>query len=146
MPQPLYNTIVGVQANFHVSYPIHVIERVKCIGYIRKRVLNSHLGSNPDPCCIQNRVITNCVIKRLRVYFQILNSGGTFAHIRCIMVHVKTSLILSVRSPVYMKESEITEKKNISEMSILCNQSKIIQTYKNSDLQCSCFAFSHFRN
>ena len=30
-PQPLYNTIVGVQANFSVSYPIRVIMRVKCI-------------------------------------------------------------------------------------------------------------------
>ena len=30
-PQPLYNTIVGVQANFRVSYPIRVITRVKCI-------------------------------------------------------------------------------------------------------------------
>ena len=30
-PQPLYNTIVGVQANFHVSYSIRVITRVKCI-------------------------------------------------------------------------------------------------------------------
>ena len=29
-PQPLFNTIVGVQANFCVSYPIHVITRVKC--------------------------------------------------------------------------------------------------------------------
>ena len=29
--QPLYNTIVGVQANFHVSYPFRVITRVKCI-------------------------------------------------------------------------------------------------------------------
>ena len=65
-PQPLYNTIVGVQANFRVSYPIRVISRVKCIGYIGKGVLNSSLGSNPDPCCIQNRVITNRVIKRLR--------------------------------------------------------------------------------
>ena len=27
-PQPLYNTIVGVQANFRVSYPIRVISRV----------------------------------------------------------------------------------------------------------------------
>ena len=33
-PQPLYNTIVGVQANFRVSDPIHVISRVKCIDYI----------------------------------------------------------------------------------------------------------------
>ena len=30
-PQPLYNTIAGVQANFHVSYPINVIMSVKCI-------------------------------------------------------------------------------------------------------------------
>ena len=51
-PQPLYNTIVGVQANFRVSYPIRVILRVKCIGYIGKGVLNRNLGSNPDPCCI----------------------------------------------------------------------------------------------
>ena len=29
--QPLYNTISGVQANFRVSYPNHVITRVKCI-------------------------------------------------------------------------------------------------------------------
>ena len=30
-PQPLYNTIVGVQAHFRVSYPIRVITRVECI-------------------------------------------------------------------------------------------------------------------
>ena len=33
-PQPLYNTTVGVPANFCVSCPNHVISRVKCIGYI----------------------------------------------------------------------------------------------------------------
>ena len=27
----LYNTIHGVQSNFRVSYPFHVIMRVKCI-------------------------------------------------------------------------------------------------------------------
>ena len=27
-PQPLYNTVVGVQDNFRVSYPIRVITRV----------------------------------------------------------------------------------------------------------------------
>ena len=27
-PQPHYNTIVGIQANFRVSYPIRVITRV----------------------------------------------------------------------------------------------------------------------
>ena len=32
-PQPLYSSIVGVQASFRISYPIHVtgIRRVKCI-------------------------------------------------------------------------------------------------------------------
>ena len=30
-PQPLYNTIVGVQANIRVNYPNRVITRVKCI-------------------------------------------------------------------------------------------------------------------
>ena len=66
--RPLYNTIVavGVQASFRFSYPMHVIPRVKCINYIRKGVLNSQLGSKPDPCYIQKRVITNRVIKRFR--------------------------------------------------------------------------------
>ena len=31
--------------------------RVKCLDYIRKGILNSHLGSNSDPCNKQNRVI-----------------------------------------------------------------------------------------
>ena len=34
-PQPLYNTVFGVQASFHVSYPNCVISRVKCIGCTR---------------------------------------------------------------------------------------------------------------
>ena len=66
IPQPLYNTIVGVQDNFRVSYPNRVIMRVKCIGYIAKGILNCYLGSNSDPCYIQDRVITNRVIKRFR--------------------------------------------------------------------------------
>ena len=70
-PQPLYKTIVGVQANFRVSYPIRVILRVKCIDYIRKCVLNSHLGSNPNPCYIPNCVITNRVLKRFRYIIKI---------------------------------------------------------------------------
>ena len=36
---------------------------------IGKEVKNDHLGSNTDPCYIQNRVITNRVIKRLRCTF-----------------------------------------------------------------------------
>ena len=65
-PPPLYNTIVGVQASFRVSYPNRVITRVKCIDYIGKGTLNSHLGSNSDSCYIQNHVIMNRVIKRFR--------------------------------------------------------------------------------
>ena len=65
-PQPLYYTIVWVQANFRVSYPNRVVSRVKYIGYIVKGVLNSHLESNPDQCYIQNRVITNRVVRRFR--------------------------------------------------------------------------------
>ena len=68
-PQPLYNTIVWVQANFRVSYPNRVITRVKCIDYVEKGILNSHLGFISDPCYIQNRVITNRVIKRFRCIF-----------------------------------------------------------------------------
>ena len=34
--------------------------------HIAKSVLNDHLGSSNDPCYIQNRVILNHVIKRLR--------------------------------------------------------------------------------
>ena len=63
-PQPLYNTIFGIQANFRVSYPNRVISRGKCISYIGKGVFDSHLGSSSDPCYIQNRVISDRVIKR----------------------------------------------------------------------------------
>ena len=35
-------------------------------GYIGKGVLDSNLGSNPDPCYIQNCDILNRVIKRFR--------------------------------------------------------------------------------
>ena len=61
-PQPVYDTVAGVQANFRVSYPICVVARVKCIGYIGKGVLNSHLG----PILI--RVIPKSVLKRTGVY------------------------------------------------------------------------------
>ena len=71
-PQPLYNTIVGVQANFRVSYPIRVIWRVKLHRLLRlykKGVLNTHSGSNTYPSYIQNRIVTNRVIKRFRCIF-----------------------------------------------------------------------------
>ena len=38
-------------------------------SYIAKSVSNYHLGSTNDPCYIQNRVITNRVIKRLKCIF-----------------------------------------------------------------------------
>ena len=70
-PQPPYNSIARVQASFHVSYPNCVILRVKCIDYIGKGVLNSHLGANSDPWYIQNCVITNRVIKRFRCMWKL---------------------------------------------------------------------------
>ena len=57
-PQPLYNTIVGVQDNFRVSYPVR-----KIYTYIAK---SDHLGSMNDPCYIQNCAVMNRVIKRSR--------------------------------------------------------------------------------
>ena len=68
-PQPLYNTVVELQAKFHVSYAIRVILRVKGIDYIGKEVLNNHLGSNPDPSYIQKRVRNEPCYKGVQVYF-----------------------------------------------------------------------------
>ena len=82
-PQSLYNTIFGVQAHFRDSYPNPVISRVKCIGCIRKGVLNSHSGSNLDPCYNRNHVITNPVIKR----FRCMSGGHPF--LQTGLVHFK---------------------------------------------------------
>ena len=41
-------------------------------SYIRKSVLNDHLGSNTVPCFIRNCVITNRVIKRLDFRLQVI--------------------------------------------------------------------------
>ena len=43
-------------------------------SYIAKSILSDHLGSSIDPCCTQNGVITNRVIKRLRCM-----SGSSFS-------------------------------------------------------------------
>ena len=72
-PQPLYNTIVGVQANFRVSYPNPCYNESKMYSYIAKSVFDDHLGSSNEPCYIQNRVITNHVIKRTLRLMCILN-------------------------------------------------------------------------
>ena len=79
-PQPFNITIVGVQANFRVSYPIPVISRVECIDYIRKGVLNSHLGSNPDPCYIQNRVIMKCFTNMKRDLMKFIHANKDNYH------------------------------------------------------------------
>ena len=55
--------LLGVQADFHVSYPISVIMRVKCVDSIAKIV---QMGSNNDQSYIKNRVVTNHVKKRSR--------------------------------------------------------------------------------
>ena len=43
-PQPLYNTIVGVQDNIRVSNPIRVITRVKCVAIQQKKFLMTIWG------------------------------------------------------------------------------------------------------
>ena len=58
--EPLF---FGVQIQIRVSYPNHVISRVKCIGYIGNV---PQIPSNIERCSIQNRVVMNHVIKRLR--------------------------------------------------------------------------------
>ena len=50
-------------------------------SYIAKSVFDDHFGSSNEPCYIQNRVITNRVIKRLmctlcRVDFHSVTSGS----------------------------------------------------------------------
>ena len=69
-PQPLYITIIGVQGINHVIQLCYI--QTKCIDYIEKWpfmvifLYNLYIFlSIFEPCCIQNRVITNCVIKRL---------------------------------------------------------------------------------
>ena len=51
-PQPLNNTIVGVQTNFRVSYPIRVITRVKC----RVIYQNQSLMGNFSYFCSKHRL------------------------------------------------------------------------------------------
>ena len=67
-PQPLYNTIVRVPANFRFRYPNRVIGRVKCID-IEKSVLNvvnDHFGSNMDLCNVQTHVLSNHIMPRFQ--------------------------------------------------------------------------------
>ena len=70
-PKHLYNTVVGVQSINLVSYTT-VLYPNKNIDYIEKwpwwsffYIIFTFLGSIIEPCCIQNCVITNSVIKRL---------------------------------------------------------------------------------
>ena len=52
-PQPLYNTIIGVQTNFRVSYPICIITRVKCIVIQQNESLMTIWG----PCAISKTML-----------------------------------------------------------------------------------------
>ena len=97
--QPLYNTIVWVEANFRVSYPNRVITRVK-YSYIAKSVLNDHLGSSTDPCYIQNRVISNRVIKRLMCICT-----------KCLHVHICGNLFSQISVSHESRENKSLEKK-----------------------------------
>ena len=60
---------------------------------------NSHLGSNPDPCYIQNRVITNHVIKRFRCILYIFHQelSEKFIHLPpyCILTDSGTPFCLN---------------------------------------------------
>ena len=64
-PRPLYNTIVGVQANFRVSYPIRVITRVKC-KVTQQTIWGSALISAISKTVLYQTVLYQTVIKRLR--------------------------------------------------------------------------------
>ena len=55
-------TLSLVSELISVSYANYVRLSLKCI----EGVLTSHLGSSLDPYYNQNRVITNCVIKKFR--------------------------------------------------------------------------------
>ena len=72
-PQPLYNTIVGVQTIFHTFY-----NESKMYNYIVKSVLSDHLGSSNDPCYIQNGVIMNCVIRRLKCTSKVIGCQNIY--------------------------------------------------------------------
>ena len=55
---------------------------MKCIRYIGKANSDALLGSNTEPFCIQNSVVINCVIKRLRcIKFTSVFDFGTLFHI-----------------------------------------------------------------
>ena len=50
--------------------------------FVGKSVLNDNLGSSSDPCYIQNRVIMNCVIKRLRCIWKMIFIAPAYSKVR----------------------------------------------------------------
>ena len=68
---PLYNTIVGVQANFRVNYPNHVITRVKYTDYIGKEVLSCHWGPALIRVLSKTMLYNKPLYKEFQVYFNI---------------------------------------------------------------------------
>ena len=66
-PNLFITLFAGIQTNFCVSYPIHVIMSVECIDiYPVTKIVQ--LETNIDQCYILNRVVTNRVSKRSRCY------------------------------------------------------------------------------
>ena len=54
--QPLYNTTVGVKAYIHVSYPIGVITRVRCLEIQQNKFIMTIWGP-PMVCVISKTVV-----------------------------------------------------------------------------------------
>ena len=73
-PQPLYNPN---QFPCKLSNPCY--KESQMYSFIAKSVFNDHLGSSNDPCYVQNLVIMNPVIKRLRCNC-LLDSTGIYMY------------------------------------------------------------------
>ena len=76
---------------------IYLYIKSKMHSDIGKGVINSHLGSNPDPCYIQNCVIMNCVVKRFRCTMFAANNKGTdqtveMCRLICVFIVPKMAL------------------------------------------------------
>ena len=67
---PLYNNVVGVKQQYYIQTKLYRLQRkITIYGHFSIwsffYIIYTFLGSMFKPCCIQNRVITNSVIKSL---------------------------------------------------------------------------------
>ena len=62
-------------------------------SYIGKSFSNDCLGSSTDPCCIQNRVIMNRIIKKLRC---IRNVRKIIENLRGVSTNMPISQLLTI--------------------------------------------------